>query len=142
MTGEVGILNKNFVRYALVTAGFVASAPALAHGLRWLVTGEPPRWVDDQVERYRQTRRQPGEPMPQVLHELELTRLATEVQRVRADSQPGQLHRVRASTAAYDSALLETCRNVGLEAPADVPPLSDSQRYDVETRLMSAGVHW
>ncbi len=135
-------MNKNVVRYALVTAGFVAAAPVLAQGLRWLATGNPPQWVDDQVERHRRTRRPAGEPMPQVLHELELTRLAAEVQRVRADSQPGQLHRVRASTAAYDSALLDACRHIGLDAPRDIPPLSDSQRYDVETRLMSAGVHW
>ena len=46
--------------------------------------------------------------MPQVLHELELARLADEVQRVRSadrPGEPGQYHRVRATTAAYDGAV-------------------------------------
>ena len=114
----------------------------MAAGLRWLTTGEPPRWVESHSDRWREARRVTPEPMPQVLHELELKRLADEVQRVRNFDRPGQYHRVRATTAAYDDALVQACRTLGLDHPAGSLPLSDTDRYDVETRLMSAGVHW
>lgn len=135
-------MDKNIVRLALWSAGMAASAPVVAAGVRWLMTGEPPKWIDDQIDRRRvaQAAQRPG--MPQVLHELELKRLAEEVQRVRADQQPGQYHRVRATTAAYDGALVQTCRSLGLQAPNTTPPFSDEQRYEVETALMAAGVHW
>ncbi len=138
-------MNKNMWRYAAVTAGFVASGPALAAGLKWLATGEPPRWIESRSQRLREARRGRPEPMPQVLHELELARLADEVQRVRtADrpGEPGQFHRVRATTAAYDDALVQACRTMGLDHPGGSLPLSDSDRYEIETRLMSAGVRW
>lgn len=138
-------MNRNMWRYAAVTAGFVASGPVLAAGLKWLATGEAPRWIEDRSARRRDARRGPAEPMPQVLHELELARLAQEVQRVRAadrPGEPGQYHRVRATTAAYDGALVEACRALGIEYPPGAPPFTDSARYDIETRLMSAGVRW
>lgn len=138
-------MNRNMWRYAAVTAGFVASGPLVAAGLKWLATGEAPQWIEDRSARRRDPRRVPPEPMPQVLHELELARLAREVQRVRtADllGEPGQYHRVRSTTAAYDGALVEACRTLGLEHPQGALPLTDSARYDIETRLMSAGVHW
>lgn len=135
-------MNRNMVRFALWSAGMAASTPAVAAGVRWLFTGEPPKWIDDQIDRRRVARSALREPMPQVLHELELKRLAQEVQRVRADQQPGQYHRVRATTAAYDGALVQACRALGLEHPVGTLPLSDTQRYEVETSLMAAGVQW
>ena len=81
-------MNRNVWRYAAVTAGFIASGPALAAGLKWLATGEPPRWIESRTQRRREARRGQPEPMPQVLHELELARLADEVQRVRSADRP------------------------------------------------------
>lgn len=135
-------MDRSMVRLALWSAGMAASAPVVAAGVRWLMTGEPPRWIDDQIDRRRVARAALREPMPQVLHELELKRLAQEVQRVRADQQPGQHHRVRATTAAYDGALVQTCRALGIEHSPGALPLSDEQRYEVETALMAAGVQW
>lgn len=141
MAAGVGQMNKNMLRYAAVAAGFVASAPAMAAGLRWLVTGAPPHWVE-QIDRRRCAPAAGTDSMPQVLHELELARLADEVQRVRAQDRPGRRLQVRATTAAYDDALVQACRALGLESPAGTPPLSDAQRYEVETALMAAGVQW
>ena len=135
-------MDKNVLRYALMSAGMAASAPVVAAGVRWLVTGEPPKWIDDRIDRRRVRRAALREPMPQVLHELELKRLSEEVQRVRADRQPGQYHRVRATTAAYDGALVQACRSMGIEPPTGNLPLSDAQRYETETALMAAGVQW
>lgn len=133
-------MNRNMLRYAAVTAGFVASAPALAGALRWATTGEAPAWVTR--ARGRRGGNDAPEPVPQVLHELELTRLADELQRVRAGAGAARAHHVRATTAAYDGVLLESCRRLGIASPRGPVPLSDADRLDVESRLMSAGMRW
>ena len=135
-------MNRNVWRYAAVTAGFIASGPALAAGLKWLATGEPPRWIESRTQRRREARRGQPEPMPQVLHELELARLADEIRRVRDAQQPGLATRVRACNAAYDDVLVRCALDLGLEAPTRLPPLSDRERFEVETELMAAGMRW
>ncbi len=141
-------MNKNVIRYAAVGAGVVAApivGPIVAAGLRRWAGGAARRWRQDRADRATRAARAFGgsaEPLPQVLHELELARLAGEIQREREERRPGRLHRVRASTAAYDGALVDACRTVGIEHPRGALPWSDADRYDVEMRLLAAGVHW
>lgn len=141
-------MNKNVIRYAAVGAGVVAApfvGPIVAAGVRRFAGGAARRWRRESSDRAMRAARVFGgavEPLPQVLHELELARLAEEIQRECDERRPGQLHRVRASTAAYDGALVDACRTVGIDHPRGALPLSDTVRYDVEMRLMAAGVHW
>lgn len=133
-------MNKNVLKYAAITVAMACAAPVMAEAIRWSTTGRPPRALRPVIDRFNG--QDTPEPMPAVLHELELARLAEEVQRVRAGNQPGQMFRVRATTAAYDGVLLESCRTLGIAAPTSRVPLSDDERFEVESRLLHAGMRW
>lgn len=116
---------------------------AAASLFAWAMTGRAPRPVEhvlDKITARRRSRR--PEPMPTVLHELELARIAGLLQHAYDTPRPGQAHHVRASTAAYDDALLRCCVVSGVAVPACQVPLSNARRFDLETRLMAAGVQW
>lgn len=133
----------NFLLYLGVVAVTCFALPLLMALMAWVLTGRPPaafaglaRSVEGRFRRSAST------PVPDVLLELELARLARAVQQARDTPRPGQALHVRASTAAYDHVLLSCCGRVGLTAPTTTPPLSDRERFEVETRLMEAGVTW
>lgn len=132
--------------YALAYVAVIASTVLLVWAvvvvMEWAMTNRLPRrlqaWVDDwQIARHPQP-----EPIPPVLHQLELARLAREIRRVREANQPGLATRVRACTAAYDDVLVRCAQDLGLEVPQSMPPLSDRERFEVETELMAAGMQW
>ena len=134
--------SRNAWRYAAVTAGLCASAPVLAGVLRWAVTGRPPGWLQDRVEQWRDADRPPARSDPDVRYRLELTRLAEELQGMRRQERPGQFGRLHTTTAAYDAVLIDCARSLGFPEPTRSLPLSNADRYDLETRLIAAGVHW
>lgn len=138
ITVERDYMNRNALRYAAVAAGFVASAPVLARALRWAYTTGSPRSVAPHADEGVR----PPLARPRAWHEQELTRLSDLVQRARTGERSGRAHRVRSATAAYDDALLDSCRSIGVPLPAQGAPLADGARFDVETRLVAAGLSW
>lgn len=132
----------NAIAFLVVVAGMFLAMRLAVVLLEWLVAGRVPGPLKPLVDRWDEARYRPPEPMPPVLHQLELTRLARELQRVRDANQPGLATRVRACTAAYDDVLLRCALDIGLEPPDSVPPLSERERFEVETELMAAGMSW
>lgn len=127
------------VAYVGIVGGLYLALWAFDLALR-CVAGCPPTWLRRlaALGRRRHSRLQ----TPLVIHELDLTRLADSVTQSSATSQPARAFRIRASTAAYDTVLLDTCRTLGLPAPVGRPPLTEQERFDTEARLLEAGVRW
>ncbi len=132
----------NAIAFVLVVAGMFLAMRLACGLLEWAVVGRTPRRLEPLLDRWDAARRPPPEPLPPVLHELELARLADEIRRVRDAQQPGLATRVRACNAAYDDVLVRCALDLGLEAPTRLPPLSDRERFEVETELMAAGMRW
>ncbi|MDO5711214.1 MAG: hypothetical protein Q4P32_05675 [Micrococcales bacterium] len=132
----------NAIGYVVVIAGMFLAMRCLVALMEWGVAGRVPRRLQPLMDKVDAVRHPPPEPMPHVLHELELARLAAEIQKVRDANQPGLATRVRACTAAYDDVLVRCAHDLGLEAPSSLPPLTDRERFEVETELMSAGLSW
>lgn len=86
----------------------VAASPTLAF---WLTVRVIPAAVSSVLERRRSRRLPPGPPLERVVADLRRLRRG-----VRGPSQPTQVRRL-ALLAAYDEALLEVCRVVGVDAP-------------------------
>ena len=82
------------------------------------------------------------EPVPPVLLALELARLAEHVRVVDADNQPWKAERLAASTLAYDLALRDYCRSVDLPVPEGRGSLSRTQRFEMESALITHGHDW
>ncbi|MBP6995421.1 MAG: hypothetical protein KBB39_04680 [Phycicoccus sp.] len=111
--------------------------------LRWLPENQPPRWLAwllTPLTRYAQARRPVPEPLPSILIELELRRIAHQLAVVERSDQPHKAQRVDAWRGAYDLALADLARSLGEDPPA--PPLSPSQRTDLELTLVGAGHSW
>lgn len=130
------------VEYLLLIAALCLAWYLLSFAIRLLVGDHPAWW--GRVLRIRGRRGRPAPPSttPVVLHELELTRLAAMVAATYESVQPARAFRVSAASAAYDMELLEACRTLGLDGPCGRPPLTPQDRFDVETRLLAAGLHW
>ena len=82
------------------------------------------------------------EPLPPVLLALELARLAEHVREVEAGNQPWKAERLAASTLAYDLALRDYCRSVDLPVPEGRGSLSRSERFEMESALITHGHDW
>ena len=65
-----------------------------------------------------------------------------ELQRIDASDLPAKAMRLRACTAAYDYVLLECCRTLEVPVPATRTPLTQSERFNAEVRLLAAGFSW
>lgn len=90
--------------------------------------------------RYR--RRRGEEPLPDVLLELELRRLAAGVQREHSARAPGQAERIRSWMLAYDWVLIELGERCAVEPPRRSPPLSRAERGHLEHALVGQGRSW
>ncbi|WP_353951962.1 hypothetical protein V6K52_00560 [Knoellia sp. S7-12] len=87
-------------------------------------------------------RRQPDEPLPPVLLGLELSRMAEHLRLVEEGDQPWKAERLAASTLAYDLVLRDYCRSVDLPVPEGRGSLSRSQRFELESALITHGHDW
>lgn len=87
-------------------------------------------------------RRLPEEPLPPVLLGLELSRMAEHLRRVEEGDQPWKAERLAASTLAYDLVLRDYCRSVDLPVPEGRGSLSRSQRFELESALITHGHDW
>ena len=87
-------------------------------------------------------RREPEQPLPPVLLGLELARIAEHVRRVEAGDQPSKAERLAAVTLAYDLVLRDYCRSVDLPVPEGHGSLSRSQRFEMESALLTQGHDW
>ncbi|KGN30766.1 hypothetical protein N802_06045 [Knoellia sinensis KCTC 19936] len=87
-------------------------------------------------------RRRPAEPLPPVLLGLELARMAEHVRLVEEGNQPRKAERLAASTLAYDLVLRDYCRSVDLPVPEGHGTLSRSQRFELESALITHGHDW
>lgn len=123
----------------LVLAG--VAGHALCAATEWIATGQLPRPLHRLFARARGDR-PVSEPMPAILLELELQRLAGELLAVRGSDRQGRALRITACTIAYDDALVQCCRGHGIDAPDEPRPLLTSQRVDAEASLLAAGVSW
>lgn len=130
------------VEYLLLIAALCLAWFLLGLGMRLLV-GDHPAWLR-RILRVRDRWRRPATPPPTplVLHELELTRLAAMVAATYESVQPARAFRVNAASAAYDMELVEACRSLGVDAPDGHPPLTPRDRFETESRLLAAGLHW
>jgi hypothetical protein len=128
----------NVAGLALVVAGLVG-------GVRWLSSGEPPRYLRpavDRAEAWLDARRPAPEPIPPVLLALELSRLARHVRTVDESDLPRKAERLMAARLAYDHALRDYCRAVDIPVPTAIRGLSREQRFDMESALIGAGHEW
>ncbi len=107
----------------------------------WIAAGHPPVSVERAVRRLRPSAPDP-EPMPGVLLELELARVARQLEQVRGSEAQGLALRITACTIAYDDALVACCHSYGIEAPNRPRPLTAGQRLEAESALLSHGVQW
>jgi hypothetical protein len=81
-----------------------------------------------------------GPPLEQIC--ADLRRINGEIARVLADpTLPARYHRLMAASWAYDEALADACRAVGLEPPA-CRPLDQYKRLATEVELTTHGVQW
>lgn len=71
----------------------------------------------------------------------DLRRLADERERLRDSDLPAEGARLAACIEAYDGILLQACEAVGVTPPSH-RPLGDSERTQVETALLAAGLRW
>lgn len=124
--------------YIAVTVATIGIAKLAADACDWFATGSAPRYLRP----FRTVRTAHPRLDPPIVHQLELTRLAHELARVRDARQPGLHTRIAACTAAYDEALLRCASSVGLDVPPHVTPLADDRRFDLESRLVGMGVDW
>lgn len=77
---------------AAIAAGVVLLVRSLAAVFDWVLLGREPallRPLLAPLHEWRDARRPAPPPLPAVLHELELARLAAELRRVRDSNQPG-----------------------------------------------------
>ena len=126
-------------------AGLVLVMGTLVSGVRWLTTGQQPRLVQPAITRYqarRDLRRPVPEPIPPILLAMELSRLAAHIRRVEAGDQPRKAERLMAARLAYDHALRDYCRAVGIPVPVAIRGLSREQRFHMESALIGAGHDW
>lgn len=134
------------MRYVLGNvAGLALVALATVSGLRWFLTGRPPRLLRPAVDRvsgWLDGRRPPPPPLPPVLLALELGRLADHVRFVDGSDLPRKAERLMAARLAYDHALRDYCRAVDIPVPTAIRGLSREQRFDMESALISAGHDW
>lgn len=86
--------------------------------------------------------RRPEEPLPPVLLGLELARMAEHLRVVEEGDQPWKAERLAASTLAYDLVLRDYCRSVNLPVPEGRGSLSRSQRFEMESALLTHGHDW
>lgn len=86
--------------------------------------------------------REPEQPLPPVLLGLELARMAEHLRRVEDGDQPWKAERLAASTLAYDLVLRDYCRSVDLPVPEGRGSLSRSQRFEMESALITHGHDW
>ena len=138
----------NFLAYLALLGAIVVVFDVLSRLLVWATTGHPPHAVERTMARWPRRRPHPDVDVELLLAQLELRRLAAEVQRVHATDQPHRVHRIRATTGAYDDVLLQCCRLAKVEVPPrhDHPrrltTLTTRERFEAETALMARGVDW
>lgn len=120
----------------LVIAGIAGHT--LFKAAEWVGRGRPPELVERAVDRIRS--RPLSEPLPPVLHELELARLSAELVKVRSSDVQGLATRMRAAAIAYDDALVRCCRSYGIDTASS--PLTASERVAAESALLAAGADW
>lgn len=113
----------------------------LSRATEWIHTGEPPAPIGRALKLFRRPAPEP-EPIPGVLWELELARVARQLEQVRKSETQGLALRITACTIAYDEALIACCRSYGLEAPSGPRPLTAGQRLQAESALLGHGVQW
>ena len=131
--------------YVLVAMALMVVLDLVYAGLRWFVSGTAPfpfRSLAAWLERRRDRRRPPPEPVPPVLLGRELRRLGEEVQRIADSDLPAKSVRITACTAAYDDTLLKACRSLGVPAPDGPVPLGERRRFEAESALVAAGFQW
>jgi hypothetical protein len=88
----------------------------------------------------RHTRPVTGPPLEKICADLH--RINGEINRVLSDPKlPARYHRLMAASLAYDAALADACRAVGLEAPSR-RPLDQYVRLETEAALTTHGVQW
>ena len=81
-----------------------------------------------------------GPPIEQIC--ADLRRINAEITKVLGDPKlPARYHRLMAASWAYDEALADACRAVGLEPPA-CRPLNQYKRLETEAELTTHGVQW
>jgi hypothetical protein len=79
-------------------------------------------------------------PLEQICADLH--RINGEIARVLADPRlPARYHRLVAASWAYDAALKDACRAVGVDPP-ERAPLDLMERLQTEAALTAHGVHW
>lgn len=93
-------------------------------------------------ERIREHWKTPAEPVPSVLLELELQRLAAYVRAVEGGDELSKAARLAAIRLAYDKVLLDLCVAADVPAPRQSPPLSADERFEAESALVGAGHGW
>ena len=73
----------------------------------------------------------------------DLHRLDLEIARLMLSDRrtPALYHRLRAASLAYDAALRDACRTLGLELP-HAPPFDGFVRLEAEAGLAAAGLSW
>ena len=113
--------------------------------LGWIGSGRPP-WVlratASGVGRLVRRLRPAPEPLPPVLLGLELRRMGEEVRRVEAGDQPSKAERMAVCRLSYDLVLRDFCRSVDIPVPPGRGALSQEQRFEMESALISAGHDW
>ncbi len=135
-----------------VYLGVVVGACALAIvSTRWIggkarhvarrLDGPTGRVVDG-LEHLGLLQRRRPEPVPPVLLALELRRLAGEVRRIEAGSQPNPAARLAAAYAAYDHVLVQLCATADVPTPVGLLPLDPRHRLALETDLVATGIDW
>ncbi len=81
-----------------------------------------------------------GPPIEQICKDLH--RINDEIVKVLSDPRiPARYHRLLAASWAYDAALRDACRAVGLEPP-EPKRLGEFQRLETEAVLTAHGLNW
>ncbi len=81
-----------------------------------------------------------GPPLEQICADLH--RINDEIAKVLGDPKlPARYHRLLAASLAYDAALADACRAVGLDPPTR-RPLPQYVRLETEAALTTHGVQW
>jgi hypothetical protein len=108
--------------------------------VRWATAGELVSALGAAAGVRRMPKPAVGPPLEQIC--ADLRRINAEIAKVLADPKlPARYHRLMAASWAYDAALADACRAVGLEPPT-CRPLDQYKRLETEVELTTHGLQW
>lgn len=104
-------------------------------------TGTRPRRLQPDGHRAAAAAKPVGPPIERLL--IDLHHLGCELDRTRSCTAPAKVHRMTATSLAYDDVLLTCCNELDIPTPTPArSPLATPERLQLEAALAQTGAQW